>query len=201
MIDLNANFWQERYDLQQTGWDLGTISPPLKAYFDQLTDKSIRILIPGAGNAHEAAYLHQLGFSNVFVVDLVQDVLDAFKRNHPSFNPEHLICANFFDLTGKFDLIVEQTFFCAIDPSLRAAYALKMSELLSDQGTLVGLLFDRSFEGGPPFGGNSKEYMEYFNAQFKTVKIDPCYNSAKPRDGAEVFIQVYGIKKDRSTDA
>ncbi len=194
MIDLNANFWQERYDSQQTGWDLGTISPPLKAYFDQLTDKSIRILIPGAGNAHEAAYLHQLGFSNVFVVDLVQDVLDAFKLNHPSFNPEHLICANFFDLDGNFDLIVEQTFFCAIDPSLRADYALKMSELLSDQGKLVGLLFDRSFEGGPPFGGNKEEYFNYFEKYFALIRMEECYNSASPRLGSEIFI-IIGDKK------
>jgi Thiopurine S-methyltransferase (TPMT). len=50
--------WQERYLNQQTGWDIGEISQPLKAYFDQLTDKRMRILVPGGGNGYEAAYLH-----------------------------------------------------------------------------------------------------------------------------------------------
>lgn len=30
---------------------------PLKVYFDQLTNKDLKILIPGGGNSHEAEYL------------------------------------------------------------------------------------------------------------------------------------------------
>ena len=44
------NYWEERYQKQDTGWDIGTISTPLKEYIDQLTDKKCRILLPGAGN-------------------------------------------------------------------------------------------------------------------------------------------------------
>lgn len=65
-MQLDADFWNERYSSQQTGWDIGSPSTPLKEYIDQLTDKDIRILIPGCGNAYEAEYLHQQGFSNVF---------------------------------------------------------------------------------------------------------------------------------------
>jgi hypothetical protein len=45
----------------ETGWDLGQVSPPLKAYIDQLTDKNLRILIPGCGNSYEAEYLLEKG--------------------------------------------------------------------------------------------------------------------------------------------
>ena len=63
MIDtFNENYWTERYANNQTGWDFGYVSAPLKEYFDQLTDRSLRILIPGAGNAYEAEYLWSLGF-------------------------------------------------------------------------------------------------------------------------------------------
>jgi len=57
-----SNYWENRYQNQQTGWDIGEISSPLKAYIDQLEDKSIKILIPGAGNAYEAEYLFLNGF-------------------------------------------------------------------------------------------------------------------------------------------
>ena len=65
------NYWEERYQKQDTGWDIGTISTPLKEYIDQLTDKKCRILLPGAGNGYEFDYLIHKGFTNVFVVGSV----------------------------------------------------------------------------------------------------------------------------------
>lgn len=49
-------YWTTRYKEKKTGWDIGYPSTPIKAYADQLTDKQLKILIPGAGNAYEAEY-------------------------------------------------------------------------------------------------------------------------------------------------
>lgn len=46
---LSAEYWNQRYLNNASQWDLGAVSPPLKAYFDQLSNKDISILIPGAG--------------------------------------------------------------------------------------------------------------------------------------------------------
>ena len=54
---LDAEYWNNRYISHDFKWDLGEVSDPLKHYFDQLTDTNLHILIPGAGNAHEAEYL------------------------------------------------------------------------------------------------------------------------------------------------
>lgn len=43
-------------------------------------------------------------------------------------------------------VLMEQTFFCAINPSLRKDYVAKMHELLAPNGKLVGVLFDKEFE-------------------------------------------------------
>ena len=67
---LNEAYWTQRYQNKETGWDLGEPSTPLKEYIEQLSDKSIKILIPGCGNAYEAHYLFEKGFKNVFVIDL-----------------------------------------------------------------------------------------------------------------------------------
>ncbi|HIP32727.1 MAG TPA: SAM-dependent methyltransferase, partial [Crocinitomicaceae bacterium] len=69
MEHLSQEFWSNRYKEESTGWDLGEISPPIKAYFYKVEDKGIKILIPGCGNGHEAEFLHNQGFSNVHVLD------------------------------------------------------------------------------------------------------------------------------------
>ena len=94
---------------------------------------------------------------------------------------------------GKYDLIIEQTFFCALDPLHRSAYAIKMNELLSKSGKLVGLLFDRSFVSGPPFGGSEEEFRKLFSQHFRLKTMERCYNSIEPRKGSELFINLENL--------
>jgi SAM-dependent methyltransferase len=189
-MKLDKEFWSKRYQEDQTGWDIGFCSTPLQEYFDQLTNRQLHILIPGAGYAHEANYLHQLGFTNVQVIDLAQEPLTHLVDICPDFPKENLLLGDFFEHQGQYDLIVEQTFFCAIDPSLREAYVKKMKSLLKSTGKLVGVLFNRDFEGGPPFGGCAEDYRTLFSQYFNSVSIELCYNSIEQRQGSEVFIQV-----------
>lgn len=188
---LDESFWDNRYKEQNTGWDIGEISTPLKTYFDQLTNKESKILIPGGGNSYEAEYLHKLGFKNVFVVDLSKTALQNIQKRIPSFPKDNLIQADFFNLKMKFDLIIEQTFFCAIDKSLRSNYASQMHNLLNKKGKLIGVLFDAPLNHDhPPFGGNKEEYFSYFKEYFTIEIMAPCYNSIPPRVGTELFIKM-----------
>jgi SAM-dependent methyltransferase len=194
MIQLTEKFWDNKYKKNKTGWDLGAISTPLKSYFDQLTNKELNILIPGGGNSYEAEYLFNNGFKNVHVIDVSKRALENIKKRVPSFPSNQLINANFFDLEMTFDLIVEQTFFCAINPSLREKYALKMNEVLRKNGKLVGLLFDAKLnEDHPPFGGSKEEYINYFEPFFNLEIFINCYNSEENRSGRELFIKL--VKK------
>jgi thiopurine S-methyltransferase len=118
--------------------------------------------------------------------------LDDFQKRNPNFPKEHLHQKDFFKHEGEYDLIIEQTLFCAIDPSLRSTYAQKVAELLKEGGKLVGLFFNREFEGGPPFGGSKEEYLWYFSSLFSTVQMEECYNSTGPREGNELFIKIQG---------
>ena len=190
-MDLSATSWDNRYKTNDIGWDLGKVSSPLKAYFDQLEDENIKILIPGAGNAYEAEYLFNNGFTNVFVVDLSKTALGNLKKRVPNFPENQLLHQNFFDIENQFDLIIEQTFFCALDPNLRPDYALKINELLVEKGKLVGLLFDAPlYKNRPPFGGSKQEYMGYFKSFFKLDIFEKCYNSVSSRKGKELFIKL-----------
>ncbi len=188
MPTLDASFWNNRYLNDQTGWNIGYPSPPLKAYFDQLTDKSLKILIPGAGNAYEAEYLHQQGFSEVYILDWAVEALQNFKTRVPDFPDKHLVQADFFSYKEQFDRIIEQTFFCALPPERRADYVQKMTELLKPNGKLVGLLFNASLNTDrPPFGGNEKEYRQLLEPHLNILTLQTATNSIKPRQRSEFF--------------
>ncbi len=187
--ELNDKFWDQRYLTHATGWDVGEIAEPIKMYVNQLVKKDIAILIPGCGNAYEALYLLDNGFSNITLVDISPLLVKSLKEKLKRFIGRGLeiICGDFFMHQGKYDLIIEQTFFCALDPMLRSDYAIKMKELLNQSGKLVGLLFDRSFVGGPPFGGSEGEFRKLFSPYFRLKTMERCYNSIEPRKGSELF--------------
>jgi len=186
---LDQEFWSQKYQSNQLGWDIGEVSPPIKAYIDQLIDKDVSILIPGAGNAYEAAYLLEQGFKNVKVLDIAEEPLANLKERVPAFPKQQMLQEDFFIHEGQYDLIFEQTFFCALDPSLRVDYIDKMKSLLKPKGKLVGLLFDFRLDSvGPPFGGSEDAYTIDFKKRFRLKTLAPCYNSIKPRLGKELFI-------------
>ena len=188
MDQLNKEFWTQRYLDQNIGWDIGQVSTPLKEYIDQLENKDIKILIPGAGYAHEAAYLIAQGFTHVDVIDLARPALDRVQESIGPSPHLHLIEGDFFGHQGQYDLILEQTFFCALDPNLREDYLIKMNTLLKDGGKLVGVLFNRVFDRqGPPFGGEMKAYRPMFSKYFRSLYMEACYNSIVPRQGSECF--------------
>ena len=193
MIDLNLNetFWNERYLNGNTGWDIGYASTPLKEYIDQLMDKNLKILIPGAGNSYEAEYLFNKEFKNVSVIDISKIPLENLAKRVPSFPKENLLHQDFFSLNETYDLILEQTFFCAMDPKHREKYVSKMHQLLKSKGKLVGVLFNIPLnEDKPPFGGNEKEYRSLFEDKFEIGTMETAYNSIPPRAGNELFIKL-----------
>ena len=81
MDKLTREYWNNRYLKGNTGWDIGEVSTPLKDLIDRLSDKNLRILIPGAGRAYEAIYLYKKGFQNVFVCDWAAEAFLHLKKN------------------------------------------------------------------------------------------------------------------------
>ena len=189
----DAQYWEDRYRNNKTGWDMQQVSPPLKAYLDQIQNKDIKILIPGCGNAYEAEYLIRMGFTDVHVLDIAIQPLINLQTRMSETDALHIHPTDFFEFYDSFDLIIEQTFFCALNPHLRSAYANKMKDLLDKKGQLVGLLFDFPLVSGPPFGGNISEYYPYFEPHFIFKTFQRAHNSYHKRFPKEIFINL--VKK------
>ncbi|MDG4714260.1 methyltransferase domain-containing protein [Winogradskyella marincola] len=185
---LDKDYWENRYSKDETGWNIGYASTPIEKYISQLQDKSIKILIPGAGNSFEAELLWNKGFNNTYVLDFAKQPIENFKNRVSTFPHKQLLHQDFFELNQTFDLIIEQTFFCALNPNLRKQYVEKMFQLLNPKGKLAGLLFDFPLtESGPPFGGSFNEYETAFSKYFKIKTLERATNSIKERQGKELF--------------
>jgi methyl halide transferase len=191
----DESYWDLQYQSETTGWDLGMVSPPIKVYVDQLKDTTISVLIPGCGNTYEAEYLLEKGFTNITVIDIAPTLVEKLKEKFKNNTSIRVILGDFFEHQGSYDLILEQTFFCALPPQMRQKYVWKMHQLLSKNGKIAGLLFNRSFAVSPPFGGNTIEYEQLFSEAFHFKILGTSYNSVTPRAQSELFF-VFEKKAD-----
>ncbi len=197
--ELDSDYWSERYLSAQTGWDIGEANSGLVHQVLARTQPTDPILIPGAGAGHEAVALWMAGYFNVYVCDWSAQAFQQLRENFVRFGSDrdyprdwelddHLLLGDFFSLDVKFDVIVEQTFFCAIDPAQREQYVAQCARLLQPAGVWLGLLFDRKFPtAGPPFGGSRDEYRPLFEQYFNVEVWETFNDSIAPRAGQEIL--------------
>lgn len=189
MTTWNKSYWEDRYAQKEDFWNAKTITTPLKAYIDQLNDKTLRVLVPGVGHGHELVYLQQQGFTQSKGLDLTTIAFEETMKHEPSVSKDQVIVSDFFAHEGTYDLIIEQTFFCSLPIAKRKDYVQKMHGLLRPEGKLVGLLFDTDFDKPyPPFGGTKDEYLALFEPYFTIEVMERAFNSIKPRQDRELFI-------------
>lgn len=189
---MDNKYWDQRYIEGKTGWDAGSITLPIKTYIDQLQDKQISILIPGSGLSYEAEYIYKSGFKNVHILDYSAQAVKGFQTRYPDFPQENIHIQNIFEHSDQYDLILEQTCFCALSPELREPYIEKISTILKENGKYVGLLFDFKpvSAGGPPYGGDFESYQKLLSKYFQIIQLERCHNSIEPRQGNELWFSV-----------
>ncbi len=194
---LDQAFWEAHWQNRSTGWDIGYPAPAIVQYMSQYADKDAAILIAGCGNAHEAEWLLAHGFGRITLLDIAPKAVERLEEKFASAGGVRVLCEDFFEHRGQYDLMLEQTFFCAIPPERRPEYVAQAAALLRPGGRIVGLLFDRIFENpGPPFGGRKDAYRALFEPLFRIHTLDACYNSIPPRAGAEVFVNFVSTRRE-----
>jgi len=177
----NSDFWEQRYKEETAHWDIGEVAPAFKKYFlapspNLPTAPSVVVL--GCGRGHDAFFMATNKECDVHGFDFSESAINYCNKIKEENNVKniHFHQANIFELVkdkkwrGCFDLIIEHTCFCAIDPNKRSDYIELVKYLLKPGGKLVGLFFMRDKElGGPPYGSTPELIKEYFKKDFKEV--------------------------------
>lgn len=200
MDDLSPQAWNQRYLDANTPWDLDGPTPEfVRLLREKALHKKGTVLIPGGGRGHDAVLFARHGYE-VDLVDFADAALQAAlnqaflaKVNVHAYRQDFFALASLPYHVGRYDLLVEYTFFCAIDPALRARYVEAAAKLLRPGGQLVGLFFPlASDKEGPPFVVSREEVEALFRPYFE-LKIETPKESVKPRAGRE-FLGIFTRK-------
>ena len=188
--------WDARYQTADTPWDIGSVSPPL-AHFRAAgrLPAGRRVLIPGCGGGHEVRFLAEAGFDAVGA-DYSPAAVEHARRTIADIPGATVICADLLadppDDVAPFDWAFDQTFFCAILPHQRSAYARAMSRWLRSGGEIWALSFRVPTPGGPPFDSTPEEYVELLSAAgFERIEQEALTHESHPaRRGRETLVRM-----------
>lgn len=138
MAGPKPEFWQERFDKSEIGWDRGAPSPQLFEWLNSAQIQPCRIAVPGCGMGWEVAELARRGFDvtgldyTAAAVDKTRALLaaqglkaDVIQADVLSYGPEY-----------KFDAVYEQTCLCAIHPEHWIEYSQQLHRWLKPEGSL-----------------------------------------------------------------
>lgn len=161
MAGPTTEFWQERFEKQETGWDRGGPSQQLVAWLQSGELSPGRIAVPGCGNGWEVAELAKHGFEVVGIdytaaaVERTRALVDSKGVKAETLQADVLS----YQPAQKFDAIYEQTCLCAIHPEHWIAYSRQLHRWLKPEGSLWVMFMQMirpaaSHEGvihGPPY--------------------------------------------------
>ena len=161
MAGPTTEFWQERFEKKETGWDRGSPSPQLLAWLDSGQLQPCRIAVPGCGTGWEVVELAKRGF-DVIGIDYTAA---AVQKTRALVNAQGLkaevIQADVLNYQpqNKFDAVYEQTCLCAIHPEHWLTYSQQLVKWLKPEGSLWVMFMQMlrpaaSEEGvihGPPY--------------------------------------------------
>ncbi|WP_416760525.1 methyltransferase domain-containing protein [Roseateles sp. So40a] len=161
MAGPDREFWQQRFETGETGWDRGGPHPQLAAWMnEELLPRGARIAVPGCGRGHELAVLAGAGLEVIGLdytpaaVDIARATLQRAQlpgrveqADVLAWRPDHPL-----------DLVYEQTCLCALHPDHWTTYAEQLQRWLKPGGRLLALFMQarraESEHGqiiGPPY--------------------------------------------------
>lgn len=153
---MTAPDWEQRYREGRARWDLGGPAPALvRAIQERPAPPALRVLVPGAGFGHDALAWARAGH-RVTSVDVAPSAVEGLRRMaaRAGLGVDARL-ADLFALPpawgSAFDLVWEQTCFCAIPVERRLDYVRALAEALVPGGTYLGLFWNHGQPGGPPF--------------------------------------------------
>ena len=198
-IDPNISkslFWDDLYKNNKDKWNLNSVTP---AFIDwekeNHNDKNINVCVPGCGKGSDALYFASSGY-NVYAIDFSKNAIKYLRKKSQSLNINiNIIQADFFNMEENylhyFDLIIEYTFYCAIEPSKRNEYVEICNKILKNKGKFVGIFLplNKTTDTNPPFKVSTDEIIKSFSKDFSLIQQYYPLNSINKRKDNEILIE------------
>ncbi len=184
--------WDALYRQGDTGWDLGEAAPP---FVDLLAGPDAppagRLIALGSGRGHDALLFAAHGFDVLGVDFAPAAIAEAIERAAAQglTKRARFLQADIFALPPEyraaFDVVLEHTCMCALDPRLLDEYAALVTRLLRPGGTYVALFYTHGRPGGPPYTTDAAEIRRLFAPRLEIIDLAPAVRSASGFVGKE----------------
>lgn len=182
MGSLNSSspaYWEERYRAGDHPWDKGQGHPALEDWLageHALEGKACgwKVAVPGCGLGSDVRLLAGV-FDQVLGLDAAPSATEQ-ARKIPREGGETYETGSIFEpplpWRGEFDLVVEHTLLCAIQPEDRPRYRDGVLSLLKPTGFYLAVFYrDPEHEPpGPPFGITASEIEQLFHPHFRLLE-------------------------------
>ncbi|MDA0691598.1 MAG: methyltransferase domain-containing protein [Nitrospinae bacterium] len=183
--------WQKHYAEDDLRWDLGQVAPPFVRLWEEGKLGQGRVIIPGCGRGHEVLFLAGNGFQ-VTGLDYAPGAVELLSRSLQEKGVQaDILHQDFFELgdnhISRYDLMLEQAFFCAIHPSRRSAYVETAARIIKKGGLLAGLFYETNEKGGPPFNTTPADILEHFSDEFDIETLERTPHSVEKRKDKELL--------------
>jgi hypothetical protein len=184
-------FWTNIYRTEQPRWDLGEPSHALPKLVPQLKLQRSRVLVPGAGAGHDAAWFAAQGHL-VTALDFSEEAIKRARQKYQHLPNLTFMHADIFQLPrstdGAFDIVFEHTCYCAISPNRRNELIKVWRRALVENGHVMGVFFTMDKPVGPPYGGSEWELRSRLNKDFRPLYWTRLRDSRENRLGHELFV-------------
>ncbi|AGY60676.1 methyltransferase domain-containing protein [Gloeobacter kilaueensis] len=188
-------YWESRYRQHQDRWDLGRPAPSFEYLLaTPQAPPPGTVVVPGCGRGYDALLFASRGYK-VYGFDFAADAIaDATRSALRSGISVTFVQEDLFklprELDSLFDLVIEHTCFCAIDPSRRPEYVQIVHRLLRPGAELIAIFFAHPRPGGPPFRTDPDEIERLFGGYFAIEQLEPAPVSVPERQGEELFARL-----------
>jgi len=182
---MEASFWQNRWQTNQTGWHESAVNPLLITHFPSLNiPPGGRVLVPLCGKSLDlgwllsceyavaGAELSELAVTQLFAeIGMEPSISEVGK--HRLFRGERIdiFVGDLFDLSreilGPVDAIYDRAALVALPEPIRAQYTahLKTITALAPQ-LVIGYEYDQTVVAGPPFSVTADELHRHYSDSF-----------------------------------
>jgi len=184
--------WAQRYATRDTPWDLGGAHPEIAARIAAglapAAGTPALAWVPGCGRGHDALALARAGW-RVTAQDFADGTGGELARQLEQLGGRfELADALEHAPRARYDLILEHTFFCALDPRLRERWGAAIERSLAPAGLVCALVFPvgkRLDEGGPPYGCSTQDLLAALGPGFRVPIDEPARQRAPGRSWSE----------------
>jgi len=187
---MDASFWHNRWQTNQTGWHESTVNPLLIVHFPSLhVPPGGRVFVPFCGKSLDLGWLLSRGYavagaelSELAVTQLFAElgmgVRVSDNGKHRLFHGEKIdiFVGNLFDLfretLGPVDAVYDRAALVALPETMRERYTAHLKTLTALAPQLViGYEYDQAVVPGPPFSVTPDELHRHYGDSYALTPL------------------------------